>query len=142
MDPLFPEPVQPRNPGIPIPGHGTIHDAVIADVRERAAKGEREYGGKHYPHNGLDGLTEGYEEALDMAFWLRQEIEERKLSAAGESESNEARRDERARILAAARQAVVTFTRPGLGNGPEHGQHVKVVPWAVLEELLGEEKPS
>jgi hypothetical protein len=56
------------------------------------------------------------------------------------TEANEARRDERARLLAAARQAVVTFTRPGLGNGPEHGQHVKVVPWAVLEELLGEEK--
>jgi hypothetical protein len=54
-------------------------------------------------------------------------------------ESNEARRDERARLLAAVRQAVVTYSRPGLGNGPEHGQHVKVVPWAVLEELLGPE---
>jgi 8-oxo-dGTP pyrophosphatase MutT (NUDIX family) len=49
---------------------------------------------------------------------------------------------ERASILAAARQAVVTFTRPGLGNGPEHGPHVKVVPWDVLAELLGEDGPQ
>jgi hypothetical protein len=49
-------------------------------------------------------------------------------------------RAHRERILRGARQAVVSYSRPGLGNGPEHGQHVKVVPWVVLEELLGEEK--
>jgi len=59
--------------------HGTIHDAVIADVRARQVQGEREYGQKHLLFNGLDGLTEAYEEALDQAFWLRQEIEERRL---------------------------------------------------------------
>jgi hypothetical protein len=59
-----------------------------------------------------------------------------------EQDGNEARRDERSRLLAAVRQAVVTYSRPGLGNGPEHGEHVKVVLWSVLEELLGEEKPS
>ncbi len=58
------------------------------------------------------------------------------------TESNQARRDERSRILSAARQAAVTFTRPGLGNGPGHGSEVKVVPLEVLEELLGPEDPQ
>ena len=66
---------------VPVPGHGTIHDAVIADIRGRQVQGEREYGRKHRLFNGLDGLQQAYEEALDLAFWLRQEIEERKLRA-------------------------------------------------------------
>lgn len=54
-----------------------IHDLVVADIRARQEQGLAEYGRLHRPHNGLDGLVEAYEEALDMAFWLRQEIEER-----------------------------------------------------------------
>lgn len=65
-----------------VPGHGTIHNAVRADIDAREAQGDREYGKPHRLRNGLDGLAEAYEEALDMAFWLRQEIEERKLDEA------------------------------------------------------------
>jgi tagatose-1,6-bisphosphate aldolase non-catalytic subunit AgaZ/GatZ len=62
---------------VPVPGHGTIHDAVIADIEARRVQGEREYGRPHRLFNGFDGLREAYEELLDMACWLRQEIEER-----------------------------------------------------------------
>ena len=70
---------------VPVPGHDTIHDAVVADIRTRQVHGEREYGRKHRLFNGLDGLQEAYEEALDLAFWLRQAIEERKLAASAGS---------------------------------------------------------
>lgn len=70
---------------VPVPVHDTIHDAVIADIRSRQCAGEREYGRRHRLFNGHDGLQEAYEEALDLAFWLRQEIEERRIIAAGGS---------------------------------------------------------
>jgi hypothetical protein len=61
-------------------GFDNIHDAVVADIRTRQEQGEAEYGRPHRLHNGLDALQEAYEEALDLVFWLRQYIEEKKLS--------------------------------------------------------------
>ena len=66
---------------LPPPGFDTIHDAVIADVRTRQAHGERVYGHPHRLFNGHDALQEAYEEALDLVFWLRQAIDERKVTA-------------------------------------------------------------
>jgi len=65
---------------MPPPGFSTIRDAVIADVRVRQEHGERAYGRPHRLFNGHDGLREACEEALDLVFWLRQEIEERKVT--------------------------------------------------------------
>ena len=39
--------------------------------------GEAEYGERLKPHNGRDALLDAYQEALDLAMYLRQAIAER-----------------------------------------------------------------
>jgi hypothetical protein len=50
---------------------------VLADLEARIATGEDEYGEPLTTHNGRDPLQDAYEEALDLALYLRQELEER-----------------------------------------------------------------
>lgn len=45
---------------------------------------------------------------------------------------------ERIRIAAAAEAAAFTLFRPGLGNGPAHGQSMRVVPLSELRDLIGD----
>lgn len=65
----------------PAPKEGNGHaiwDLVIADMKERDAMGERKYGRRLRARDGRDHLVDAYQEALDLAVYLRQEIEERK----------------------------------------------------------------
>jgi hypothetical protein len=50
---------------------------VAADFRRRDRKGKRTYGTRLQPFNGRDALRDSYEEALDLAVYLRQAIYER-----------------------------------------------------------------
>jgi hypothetical protein len=50
---------------------------VIADIEKRKAVGLERYGTLLQPFNGRDALRDAYEEALDLAQYLRQAIEER-----------------------------------------------------------------
>jgi hypothetical protein len=54
---------------------------VEADLRARIAKGTAEYGEPLRTHNGRDALQDAYEEALDLALYLRQVIAERDACA-------------------------------------------------------------
>ncbi|MCH9637778.1 MAG: hypothetical protein K0U16_07540 [Gammaproteobacteria bacterium] len=54
-----------------------IWDLVIEDMRERDQEGRRRYGVPLQAHNGRDPLVDAYQEALDLAVYLRQAIEER-----------------------------------------------------------------
>jgi hypothetical protein len=63
---------QPTRTGGPI-----IHDLVIDDLRTRLAVGIQRYGTGLQAHNGRDALRDAYEEALDLAVYLRQAIAER-----------------------------------------------------------------
>jgi hypothetical protein len=54
-----------------------VQDLVVADMREVQEHRLRKYGTLLYPHNGSDGLREAYEEAIDMAVYLRQVLYER-----------------------------------------------------------------
>jgi len=66
----------------PIPNdRPAVWDLVIADMRSRDNVGRQRYGTRLQPHNGRDALRDAYEEVLDLAVYLRQEIEERKLPA-------------------------------------------------------------
>ena len=49
---------------------------VCADIEARVAKGERTYGERLRAHNGRNALWDAYQEALDLAIYLRQHIEE------------------------------------------------------------------
>jgi hypothetical protein len=57
----------------PIP----IWDLVIADMRARDRQGFDQYGLRLSPFNGRDALWDAYEEALDLAAYLRQAIFEK-----------------------------------------------------------------
>lgn len=54
-----------------------IQDLVQDDIAARKAVGIQRYGTPLQPHNGRDTLRDAYEEALDLAMYLRQAIYER-----------------------------------------------------------------
>lgn len=56
-----------------------IHDLVAEDHQGRKALGIERYGTPLGADNGRDALRDAYEEALDLAVYLRQAIEERNL---------------------------------------------------------------
>lgn len=61
---------KPRGKGNP------IVDMVIYDLETRAMAGEIKYGEKLKANNGRNALLDAYQEALDLAMYLRQAIEE------------------------------------------------------------------
>ncbi len=66
-----PEPFPRRNDA------PAVWDLVVADMKLRDATGAEKYGTRLQPHNGRDVLTDAYQEALDLAVYLRQAIYER-----------------------------------------------------------------
>lgn len=62
----------------PIPtGAPSVQGMVRADLETRELIGIERYGTPLQPHNGRDALRDAYEEALDLACYLRQAIAER-----------------------------------------------------------------
>ncbi len=64
----------------PPPGfseYPAVVDLVVADMRAKAELGEKKHGDKLRPHNGRDALADAYQEAIDLAKYLRQAIYER-----------------------------------------------------------------
>jgi hypothetical protein len=64
-----PPPIQSQSPA--------IWPLVIKDMRDRDAVGRARYGTPLQAHNGRDALVDAYQEALDLAVYLRQAIFER-----------------------------------------------------------------
>ena len=62
---------KPRGKGPP------IFDLMMKDIEERKATGIKTYGEALRAHNGRDPLVDAYQEALDLAVYLRQELYER-----------------------------------------------------------------
>lgn len=54
-----------------------IWELVIEDMRERDRRGRAKYGTPLQAGNGRNALIDAYQEALDLAVYLRQAIEER-----------------------------------------------------------------
>ncbi len=55
-----------------------IWPLVLKDLKERVKLGKSRYGTVLQTNNGRDALLDAYEEAMDLAIYLRQVIEERK----------------------------------------------------------------
>lgn len=51
-----------------------VQSAVIADVEARRLVGIARYGTALQPHNGRNALLDAYEEALDLAMYLKQRL--------------------------------------------------------------------
>lgn len=54
----------------------SIQSMVRDDLLERERLGKERYGTALFPHNGRSALRDAYEEALDLACYLRQALEE------------------------------------------------------------------
>ena len=61
----------------PQPSTGDVWALVLADMEDRRRLGIERYGVPLQAHNGRDALIDAYQEALDLAVYLRQAIEER-----------------------------------------------------------------
>ena len=64
----------PKGKGSPILG------MVLADLTNRALEGKEKYGEPLLANNGRNALWDAYQEALDLAMYLRQVIEEQERS--------------------------------------------------------------
>jgi hypothetical protein len=70
------------DPGGPPPkprqGEGAVKivDFVVEDLRGRDAVGQKKYGHPLQANNGRNALRDAYEEALDLAMYLRQRLAE------------------------------------------------------------------
>lgn len=58
-----------------------VWDIVIEDMKARDRLGRERYGVPLTPNNGRDALQDAYEEALDLAVYLKQAIIERRLTS-------------------------------------------------------------
>ena len=68
---------RPGDQPLPVPNaHPAIQDLVLADIEARRELGIQRYGTPLQPFNGRDSLRDAYEEALDLAIYLRQLIYE------------------------------------------------------------------
>jgi hypothetical protein len=57
--------------------HPPVWPLVLEDMADRHRQGIAKYGTSLRPHNGRDALKDAYQEALDLAVYLRQAIYER-----------------------------------------------------------------
>lgn len=57
--------------------HPAVWGLVMSDMKCRDDLGRRRYGVPLQPHNGRDALVDAYQEALDLAVYLRAAIYER-----------------------------------------------------------------
>lgn len=89
-----------------------VWDLVIEDMRARDQTGRQRYGTPLQTNNGRDALTDAYQEALDLAVYLRQEIEERTQAAVAERE----------RILALVSRYAASLRKVGI----DHDAHGRV----------------
>lgn len=68
----------PSEQPMPTPNeHPSIQGLVRADLETREQIGIQRYGTALQPHNGRDALRDAYEEALDLACYLKQALIER-----------------------------------------------------------------
>lgn len=67
-----------RDQPAPVTNSSTpVWELVMADMKERDHVGRQRYGTPLQAFNGRDALVDAYQEALDLAVYLRQAIEER-----------------------------------------------------------------
>ena len=65
---------------IPKGSGSDIVELVKKDLDERAKLGFKKYGERLKPFNGRNALWDAYQEALDLANYLRQAIEQEKVN--------------------------------------------------------------
>lgn len=62
----------------PVAGGEPVGDLLLRDIIDRIEFGREKYGTELTTENGRNPLVDGYQEVLDLAFYVRQAIEEQK----------------------------------------------------------------
>jgi hypothetical protein len=70
---------QPVSQPPPVEDAMPIQILVMQDIQARMEHGITKYGTALMPFNGRDGIQDAYEEALDLAVYIRQCVEEQRL---------------------------------------------------------------
>lgn len=70
---LLPDPNEPEPDPISN-DYPAVWELVIADMKGRDDHGRKLYGTPLQPYNGRNALIDAYQEALDLAVYLRQKI--------------------------------------------------------------------
>lgn len=70
----------PEPPPIPVPGATPIWQLVIEDMKHRHEMGVAKYGQPLVARDGRKSLSVAYQEALDLAVYIRKEIRERSMN--------------------------------------------------------------
>lgn len=73
-------PLIPTNPPPQANDRPPVWEAVIKDMQARDYVGRERYGVPLQAFNGRDALLDAYEEALDLAVYLKQAIQEREAN--------------------------------------------------------------
>lgn len=68
---------QPAPTPFPRPSAEPVWDLVVVDMRARKEMGEQKYKTFLHAFNGRDPLIDAYQEALDLAVYLRQALFEK-----------------------------------------------------------------
>ena len=92
----------------------TIWELVIEDMKARDNTGFKKYGTRLQAHNGRDALVDAYQEALDLAVYLKQAIVERQIYTQDRSDTpaDRLRRDIEASGAESAIDKVTRVPRP------------------------------
>lgn len=98
-----------------------IWDLVVNDMLDRDKEGRRRYGTPLQPFNGRKPLVDAYQEVLDLAVYMRQEIEER---------------NETAKKLEKVRRHVVAAIHL---YGQSHGRDLMNTLWDIAHEIESDE---
>ncbi len=86
------------------PERQSIQAMVRADLVERERLGIERYGTALYPHNGRKALQDAYEEALDLAQYLKQALVEQSTPAAAGVEPSKSTPADNSCIYAVCKQ--------------------------------------
>lgn len=99
----------------------SILTLVRQDLVERERVGIERYGVPLQAHNGRDALVDAYQEALDLAAYLRQALAERDTPAPARVDGAHDRRTRAAALREAADRIDPGPRRPGVDTGFDRG---------------------
>lgn len=126
-----------------------VWPAVIKDMEARDQLGRQRYGVPLQPNNGRDALRDAYEEALDLAVYLKQAMIERDMALADlervAMERDEAREEARklkGAVAMAEAQRDAAISGESMANAFKHGAHVMRQMASIVPEGVGRMSPA
>lgn len=126
-----------------------VWPAVIKDMETRDQLGRQRYGVPLQPNNGRDALRDAYEEALDLAVYLKQAMIERDMALADlervaleRDEAREEARKLKGAVAMAETQRDAAISGESMANAFKHGAHVMRQMASIAPEGVSRVSPA